>query len=70
MLLRFKLLVSCRDVGSISNAGGARLFNGTVWENGVFFKNKKGTSLFIAKSWGLLALSATPFLRLLCLVKF
>ena len=42
-----------RDVGSISNLG-ARNFEGTLFlkAKGAFPENKKGTSLFIAKSWG------------------
>ena len=54
-----------RDIGSISNLGGhdapRALFS---LEKGTFSKNKKGTSLFIAKSWGVRAPSAPWFLRL------
>ena len=45
-----------RDVGSISNlgGGGARHFEGTFFlkKKGPFSRNKKGTSLSNAKSWG------------------
>ena len=42
-----------RDVGSISNLGGMTL-RGHFFlkKKGAFSENKKGTSLFIAKSWG------------------
>ena len=42
-MLRFKLLVSCRDVGSISNLGGAPHFKGTSYlkKKGAFPKNKR-----------------------------
>ena len=42
-----------RDVGSMSNLG-TRRFEGTFFlkKQGAFPKTKKGTSLFIAKSWG------------------
>ena len=48
-----------RDVGSISSSG-ARQFEGTFFpkRKGPFSKNKKGTSLSIAKSWGAPAHSA------------
>ena len=39
-----------RDVGTISNMG-ARHFEDTFSLRGIF-RNKKDTSLFIAKSWG------------------
>ena len=42
-----------RDIGNISNLrGGARHFEGTFFheKKGAFSKNKRGTSLFIAKS--------------------
>ena len=45
--------IKIRDVGSISNLGGMAL-RGHIFlkEKGAFFKIEKGTSLFIAKSWG------------------
>ena len=42
-----------KDVGSISNLEGHDTSEGTFLEKkGALSKNKKGISLFIAKSWG------------------
>ena len=42
-----------RDVGSVSNLEGHDTSRALLLKKkGVFSKNKKGTSLFIAKSWG------------------
>ena len=51
-----------RDVGSISNLGGARHFEGTFFlkNKGASSKHEKGTSLFIEKSWGARVPSAPP----------
>ena len=48
-----------RDVGSISNLGGHDASRALVpLEKGALSRNKKGSSLFIAKSWGAHAPSA------------
>ena len=59
--LESSFLVYIRDVGSISNLGGTTL-QGHFFlkKKGAFSTNKKGTSLFVAKSWGAHAPSAPP----------
>ena len=61
MKLKLHFLAPSRDEGSISNLEGARHFKGTfsLRKKGLS-KNKKGTSLFIAKPWGTHAPSAPP----------
>ena len=73
MNLLIKLLVktslSFLDIivprGSISNLGSTTL-RGHFFlkKKGKFLKNERGTSLFIAKSWGQMPPSALRFLRL------
>ena len=53
-IISYKFSNIRRDVGSISNLGGAWHFEGSflLKKNGSFSKNEKGISLFIAKSLG------------------